>query len=288
MANETIILALHAATPWDGGSPTQLRRDDATVTGQRYYRFDIAGAHGVLDADLGGLFSPVSMKLVGVAYSSWSPESKARVIASDAAGTPRQEVTLGPEVQHVLMYPGDRLALLTRGGGGQVMLSVNELTEHEAVLAALAHGPKERTTRFRIVRRTGAPFATNLAAVWQPDFTYDPATGLLVAEDDGTGMIPATSLCLYPRHHGCFVSIRFAGSAGASIVHVVNGLTRKSLVAHAGLADVRWSRVQYISHDDGIALEAPPWAAGQPMICDIEVARVHPGDRLAGLYYGGM
>jgi hypothetical protein len=84
MAKESIILELNTETDWDGASLTDLNRDDAIVTGQRYYKFNIAGPHGVLAADLGGLFSPVSAKLVGIATSSWNPESKARVIASDA------------------------------------------------------------------------------------------------------------------------------------------------------------------------------------------------------------
>jgi hypothetical protein len=37
------------------------------------------------------------------------PESKARVIASDATGSFRQEITLKPAIQYVMVYPGDRL-----------------------------------------------------------------------------------------------------------------------------------------------------------------------------------
>jgi hypothetical protein len=54
------------------------------------------------------------------------------------------------------------------------------------------------------------------------------------------------------------------------------------------MPDVKWSHVQFISHDDGIALEATAGVAGQPLVCDIEVALVHPGNRLAGRYQGGM
>jgi hypothetical protein len=62
---------------------------------------------------------------------------------------------------------------------------------------------------------------------------------------------------------------------------MVDNLTRKSWVADTAMIDVKWSKVQFISHDDGIALEATPAVAGQRMVCDIEVAPVHPGDRLA-------
>jgi hypothetical protein len=46
MAKESIILELNAETDWDGATLTTLNRDDAIVTGQRYYKFNIAGPHG--------------------------------------------------------------------------------------------------------------------------------------------------------------------------------------------------------------------------------------------------
>jgi hypothetical protein len=109
----------------------------------------------------------------------------------------------------------------------------------------------------------------------------------MTAHDNGTGVIPATSLCLYPRWQGCYVSIRYAGSNADGKLHIVDNLTRKSWVAETAMADVKWSKVQFVSHDDGIALEATPAVAGQPMVCDIEVAPVHPGNRLAGATRGG-
>ena len=285
---EAITLELNAETDWDGTTPYALKRDDATVTGQRYYTFNVTGPHGVLPADLGGLFSPVSVKLVGIAYSSWNPEAKCRVIASDATGSFRQEVTLKPGIQYVVMYPNDKLAFVTRDGGRvQVVLVVNELTEHESVRWGAAHEPDTMPTRFRIIRMTGTAFAPNLANGWQPAFQYDPSTGLLIARDDGTGVIPSTSLSLYPRFQGCYVTIRYAGSNADGKLHIVDHTTRKSLIAENPLADVKWSKVQYISHDDGIALEASPAVAGQPLVCDIELALVHPGNRLAGRYQGG-
>ena len=82
MAHESIILELRSSSDWDGVTATALSRDDATVVGKRYFKFDLSGAHGYLEADLGGLFSPVSAKLVGIAYSSWNPMSRARVPSS--------------------------------------------------------------------------------------------------------------------------------------------------------------------------------------------------------------
>ena len=289
MAKESIILELNTETDWDGASLTTLNRDDGVVTGQRYYKFNIVGPHGVLAADLGGLFSPVSAKLVGIAASSWNPECKARVIASDATGSFRQEITLKPAIQHVMVYPGDKLSFLTKDlARGQIVLSVNEMNESDSVLWGLQHEGYVMPTRFRIVRETGTAFAANLPTTWQPAFTYDPSSGLMISNDNGTGVIPSTTLTLYPRFQGCFVTIRYAGHNNNGKLHMVDNQTRKSWVAQSGMTDVRWSTVQFISHDDGIALEASPAVAGQIMVCDIEVALVHPGNRLAGRYAGGI
>ena len=288
MANESTIIELNTETPWDGVSPTNLNRDDAIVTGQRYYKHNLTGPHGVIGPEMGGLFSAVSAKIVGIASSSWNPENKARIICPDVLGTYRQEITLKPEVQYVVMYPGDKLALFTKGVREQIFLSVNEMNEQDAVTWSLAHGPTSMPTRFRLIRLTGAAFVANPGTVWQPNFVHDPATGLLVATDDGTGMLPANSLCLYPRFQGCYVSIRYAGSIGNGKLHIVDNLTRKTWQAETAMTDVRWSRVQFVSHDDGIALEATPGVVGQPMVCDIELALVHPGNRLSGRFQGGL
>ena len=288
MAKESIILELNTETDWDGASLTTLNRDDAIVTGQRHYKFNVVGPHGILAADLGGLFSPVSAKLVGIASSSWNPESKARVIATDATGSFRQEITLKPAIQHVMLYPGDRLSLLTKDlGRGQIVLSVNEMSESDSVQWGLQHEGYVMPTRFRIIRETGTAFAPNLPTTWQPVFTYDSNTGLLIANDNGTGVIPAQTLTLYPRFQGCYVTIRYAGHNANGKLHMVDSQTRKSWVAESGMIDVKWSKVQFISHDDGIALEATPAVVGQIMVCDIEVALVHPGNRLAGRFAGG-
>lgn len=288
MANESTTLALNAAASWNGVSPTAINRDTATVTGQRYYAFFINGPAGRLAADLGGLFSPVSTKLVGIAYSGWSPEAKGQVIAT-ATNSVRQEITLKPAMQFVTMYPGDELAFLTQDGGReQIVLSVNEMTEENTVEWGLRHEPYVMPTRFRIIRDTGVAFAPNLGTVWQPNFIYDPNAGLLVATENGTGVIPSTSLCLYPRFQGCFVTMRYAGHNNNGKLHMVDNVTRKSWQAEVGMIDVKWSKVQFVSHDDGIALEATAAVAGQPMVCDIEIALVHPGNRLCGRYQGGL
>src|SRR5690606_33064176 len=115
-------------------------------------------------------------------------------------------------------------------GRGQIVLNVNEMNEHDAVAWGLGHEPYMMPTRFRIIRQTGTAFAPNLASLWQPSFTYDPSTGILTAADDGSGVIPATSLCLYPRWQGCYVSVRYAGSNADGKLHMVDNLTRKAWV----------------------------------------------------------
>jgi hypothetical protein len=288
MANEAIILELNAETDWDGVSTTALNRDNALVTGQRLYSFNITGPHGVLLADLGGLFSATSVKLIGIAHNFRNPGAKARVIASDGLNSVRQEITIRPDVQFVTLFPGDRLAFLTKNTRVQIVLVVNEMNEAESVRWGLAHQPTTTPIRFRIIRDTGVAFAPALGTGWQPAFTYDEPTGVMVASDDGTGVIPSTSLCLFQRHEGCYVSLRYSGSNADGKVHIVDRETSKSWIAETALPDVRWSKVQYIGHDDGIALEATAAVAGQKMVCDIEVAPVTTDSRLRARYQGGL
>jgi len=289
MAKESIILELSAESDWNGNSDTALHRDDAKVTGQRYYKFNIAGPHGRLPADLGGLFSPVSAKLVGVAYPTSDPKARARVVASDLAGTVRQEITLRAAMQYVAVHPGDRLSFTTHDGGrGPLVLSVNEMNEQDAIAWGLRHEPEVAPTRLRIIRATGAAFVPDMGALWQPAFAYDPSTGLLTATDNGVGVIVVESLGLCPRNQGCYVSIRYARSAGDGKLHMVDSLTRASWAAEAAMVDVKWSKVQFVSHDDGIALDASPALVGSIMTCDLEVSPVHPKSRLCGRYEGGL
>ena len=286
MAHESIILELRSSSDWDGVTATALSRDDATVVGKRYFKFDLSGAHGYLEADLGGLFSPVSAKLVGIAYSSWNPMSRARVIAPDGAF--RQEISLKPDVQYVVMQPHDTLAFFTTGSRKPVYLTVNELNEADAVTWGLQHQPYGMPTRFRIVRQTAVAFAANAGSVWTPSFAYDDGNGLLIATDDGTGMIPASQLCHYPSFQDCYVTVRFAGATNNSKVHLVDGLTRRTQLIESSLDDVTWSKVFSISHDDGIALEATAAGGVTTMVCDIRATPVAPGDQLRGRYERGL
>lgn len=131
---EPIVIELNKDTDFDGVSPIALTRDDFTVSGQRYYKASVPGPGGLIAGDLFGLFQGASPKLVGLASSSFNPQSVARVISSDATGTMREEIDLNPYVQHVLVFPGDKLAIRTMEGARvQVVLVVNELNEGENI-----------------------------------------------------------------------------------------------------------------------------------------------------------
>ena len=289
MSKENIVLELNTESDWDGTSLTALHRDAAAVTGQRYYAFNITGPHGYLESDFGGLFSPTTVKIVGVSFGSWNPANKGRVFGTSPTNGLRQEFTLKPAFQFVVLQPGDRLAFHTVGDPrGQLFLSINEQTESDAMAWGMAHEPFELSPRFRIIRQSGAAFQASPTNTWQPNFAFDPSTNLMVATDDGTGAIPASSLFLYPRFQGCYITVRYAGSSGNGRLHIVDSMTRKTWVAQQNIPDVQWSKVQYVSHDDSIALQALPAVAGELMVADIEISRVFPGNRLAARYQNNL
>ncbi|MBK7829614.1 hypothetical protein [Nannocystis sp.] len=109
------------------------------------------------------------------------------------------------------------------------------------------------------------PFVPNLnAAPWQPNFVFSPLSGLLTTNENNTGPIPTSELSLYPRHQGVYLTLRYAGNGTSpGKLHLVDAETRQARVVQANLTTVRWSRVQFVSHDDMIALEASPSIQGR-------------------------
>ncbi len=288
---EPIYIELNKEGDFDGVTPMPQTRDDFTVFGQRYYKTNVPGPAGIIDSTLFGLFSNASPKLVGFAGSSFNPQSIARILASDPLNSIREEIQLTPYVQHALVFPGDRIALLTKEGGrAQVVLIVNELNEGDNVQYALGHQTFAQVRRLRFIRESGVPFAPNLnAAPWQPNFVFSPLSGLLTTNENNTGPIPTSELSLYPRHQGVYLTLRYAGNGTSpGKLHLVDAETRQARVVQANLTTVRWSLVQFVSHDDMIALEASPSIPGQKLVADIEIVRVFPGDRLRGRYEGGL
>lgn len=288
---EPFFVVLNKEGDFEGVTPMTQTRDDFTVSGQRFYRLNVSGPAGIIDSTIFGLFSDASPKMVGLASSSFNPQTVARILSSDPSDVFREEVDLTPMVQHVVLFPGDRLALLTKEGGrAQVVLSVNELNESDNVQYALAARPFAQVRRLRFIRETGTAFAPNLnGAPWQPTFVFNPQNSLLVTSENTVGPIPASDLCLYPRHQGCYVSVRYSGNgSNAGKLHIVDAETRQSRIVQSNLTAVRWSKVQFVSHDDMIALEASPSVVGSKLVADIEIVRVFPGDRLRGRYEGDV
>ena len=283
-------IKLFSAGNFNGTTPIALTRADLTVDGQRLYTGAVpAGGGGVIDSDFFGLFAPQSPKLVGVAFSSCNPQSVVRVI--DRAGRTRQEVNLTGDFQYVLLHGRDRLAVLTneplvvQTSPIEISLTINELTERDHMAWALAHPPAPIHTRLKIIRRNGG-FIANNAGQWLAQFTWDPGSCALRVFDDTTNApIPISVLSPFPRHFGTLLSIRYSGSVGDGKLIVVEGETRSFWEAQTALPDGRWSRVQYAAHDDLIMLAASPIPAGGTIVCDIELVRVEPGDRLRGRYF---
>lgn len=284
--SEPILLKLTAPGNFDGVTTITRTRGDFTVQGQRLYTSTSPVTGGIVPADIFGFFAPEAPKLVGVATSSFNPLGMARVLASD--NSIREEINLTPRVQYVLLHAGDRLAVLTKESptrGADLTLVVNELSEANHMQWALHHPAESVHTRFRIIR-TGGNFVPNPpGGSWIPAWEWDAASNILVVTDNtNNAPIPISALSPFPRNLGSLVSIRYAGSNNDGRFILVENSTRRTWEAQATMADVRWSRVQYAAHDDLISLSATLGAGGGPLVCDIEVVRVEPGDRLRGRF----
>ena len=106
----------------------------------------------------------------------------------------------------------------------------------------------------------------------------------MVAFEVVNGVIPARELCMFPAGEGCFVSVRYSGiDAATGRLYVIDGQARAAFEVHGGLKSGEWSKVAYVSHDDLIGLSSPG-PAGEAVVCDLEIVRVSPGDRLRGRY----
>ncbi len=192
-------------------------------------------------------------------------------------------------MQYVTVYPGDKLAIRTADGTrSEVVIVVNDLTEHDHLQSALQHGPKVWTHRMRIIRDTGVSFSPGTYDDWHPAFAFDPNSDLVIARDNGIGAIPVADLCLRGACLGAYVTIRYANSNGTGHLQIVDNVTRKSWITQANLVDVKWSKSQFISHDDRIALSAVVNPAGGKLVVDLEVVQVHPKSRQIGRFANDM
>ena len=261
---------------FDGTTDFTLTRDDLSVSERRVYTGASPAPGGVIGANFFGLFAASAPKLVGVSFGSDNPLNMMQV--RTASGGIREQYTLRQQVQYVLMNPEDKLAILSPNERGPLTLVVNELGEGDHLRWAVANPPVQEHVRLRIVRSGNFSGDPSLAS-WIPTFAWDSNKGLLSANDNvNNGPIPIASL-LYPKKYGALVTVRFAGSTNNGELRIVEGTTRKAWTAQSNIPDVRWSWVQYVAHDDMLTLHATTLAGG-PLVADIEVIRVEPGDRL--------
>lgn len=269
---------------FDGTTAISLASAELKTDDRRVYTAKITPpAAGVIPADFFGIFSANSPKLVGIAFSSQNPMNMARVI--DAAGRAREQVNLRQDVQYVLLNGQDRLALLSKETtvagevDVEVFLVVNEVNEAQTAAWAAAHPPQPIHTHYRITRR-GAPFALNAGNPgWQPAWVWNPQSQILeITDNTSNGPIPLTSLSVAPRIYGAYVAIRYSGSNNDGKFVVVENAVKSTFEAQIAMTDARWSRVQYLSHEDNIGLVATP--VGGVIVCEIEVVQVEPADWL--------
>lgn len=290
MASEPLKFRVHSEVDFDGTTKIDPNRTGFQAIGPRYYMKNLTGPAGQISGDFFGFFSEGTPKLVGAALSTFNPQSVLRMIAKDSPDVFRVEVDLTPKMVYVPMYPGDTLAIYTRDGGRVCLdLVVTELSEHEHVQLALQSPPEAFGRRFRLIRGDGTGFNHQpLASTWHPTFTWDPVENLLVCSTIGNGPIPARDLSLYPKFQGCYLSVRYSGiGAGDARLYIVDNHLREADEAQADIKNVKWSKVQFVSHDDLVGLWSPD-PAGGTVVCDIELVRVQPDDRLRGRYERGL
>jgi hypothetical protein len=286
MASEPLIFNMIKEGDFDGVTLIDKKRQDFIAQAGRVYSINLAGAAGQIAGDFFGFFTDNTPKSVSIAGVTWNPQSVARVISKDDPDVFREEIDLTPQMVHVPMYPGDRLGILTRDGGRTcVQIVVTDLSEGEHVTLALQSKPSAFTRRLRLIRGDGQRFDHEpLTSTFQPDFSWDVTTNMLIATTVQNGVIPARDLCLYPRFQGCYVSVRFAGiGVGDGKLYVIDGHLREAWEAQATLKNGEWSKPIFVSHDDHIGLYSPT-PAGGVVVCDLELVRVEPGDRLRGRY----
>lgn len=284
MSTEPIVVELSNSTNFDATTLITLTRDDLSVAGQRYYRGTITTG-GVINSDLFGLFAPYSVKLVGISGSFFNPGNTLKVVTPYASGLIRHEVDITPELQYVLVHPGDRLVLRTLDtfGAALVSLVANELTEANHLEYAHNLARPAQRQRLRIHHAGGEPFVGN-GGTWTPTFVWDATKGVLFSTDVASGSIPSEALSLRDSKEPIYVRVRFSGiDAGSGEVVVADSATQDNKVIQSGLDSVEWSQVFELAYSDllGFNAEAPD-AGGRPTV-DIDVVHVQPGEHLGAL-----
>ena len=275
---------------FDGVTEMSFERRDFIVRAGRIYTKLLSGPAGIIKGDFFGTVADLSPKAVSIGSRTWNPYSVARLLPGADLDVFREEIDLSPQMATVLMYPGDRLAIFTfEEERAEIQIVVNELTEGEHVRWALAREPASYVRRYRIIRDNGTGFShTPTATTWQPNYAWDASRNLMVATEVASGVIPARNLCAYPRFQGCYLSVRFSGIGGGNgKLFIVDGQLREADEFQGNIKNGEWSKVAYISHDDHVGIQTPS-PPGGTVVCDLELVRVQPGDRLSRRYAAGL
>ena len=292
MASEPIAFRIDNTVDWDGVTPVGLQRGDFRVFDQRYYVGSLEAPAGTLTADFFGVFSAQTPKLVGVASSSSNPLSVLRVLSADNPDVFRQEVELSPRMVHVPVFAGDRLAIVTHeSGSNSLELVVTELSDRDHVQLASMVSKEASGRRVRIIRTGGSGFSHEpTTEAWQPALSWDPSSGVLIGHEVVNGVIPARDLYMSPRAEGCLLSVRYSGIGdGVGRLLVVDGHLREATEVEGALESGEWSRVVFVGRDDLIGLSSPgPVGNGKAVVCDLELVRIDPGERLRERHARGL
>lgn len=289
---EPLTITMYSRVDFDGATLIDGRRDDFEVSKNgRYFHRALTGPGGVIKTDFWGLFAE-GPKVLGLAASTRNPQNKARLYRDAPLSFVRQVIDLTPQIQHVLVTPGDLLAVQTHDLGPVFLtLVVNDISEQEHVALAAAAEHEPRTMRFRLGRSDGQGFVANVAgAPWNPPFAWNTPSQLLSAIQNGTGPLALSDFLQAQRYQGFYVSVRYSNMPAAATgkVVIVEPTTRSFREAQINLTNVEWSKPQFLSHGDLLALECGAPAAGNNVVADIEVTPVPNADRLSGRYDRGL
>lgn len=284
---DPLTITIQTNQDFDGTTPIAGTRDEFEVSkNNRHYHRRLTTPAGVIASDFWGLFSEGGPKLVGLAGSSRNPQNKASVFRNEPVGLTRQTLALTPQIQYLLMTPGDHLSVRTRDQGAVLLtLTVNELSEREHADLVRRERWEPPVSRLRLGRSDSQGFSAT-GVMWSPAFGWNHSSQLLEVVESGAGLIVLSDVLQAPRYQGFYVSVRYSNmiAAGTGKVIIAEPTTYSKREAQTGLTNVEWSKPQYISHGDLLGLESSAAVAGQSVVADIEVTPVSAGERLRGRY----
>jgi len=113
--------------------------------------------------------------------------------------------------------------------------------------------------------------------VWQE------SSNILTVSDNGEGPIRVQDFCLYPRHVGCFYTMRFANVDTQGRLYTRDPITGSNTLLDT-VDNMQWSKIQFASHDDQLVFESQGPANGNSVVADLEVVRARRLDRMRGRY----